>query len=62
MSKDELRSEIIKVLEKFSDKALEELYSYLKKLQNADASLLSNPKDLKRILSEDKELLQKLAR
>ena len=62
MSKDELRSEINKVLEKFSDKALEELYSYLKKLQNSDASLLSNPKDLKRILSEDKQLLQKLAR
>ena len=62
MSKDELRSEINKVLEKFSDKALEELYSYLKKLQSSDASLLSNPKDLKRILSEDKQLLQKLAR
>ena len=62
MSKDKLRSEINKVLEKFSDKALEELYSYLKKLQNSDGSLLSNPKDLKRILSEDKQLLQKLAR
>ena len=62
MSKDELRSEINKVLEKFSDKALEELYSYLKKLQNSDGSLLSNPKDLKRILSEDKQLLQKLAK
>ena len=62
MSKDELRSQINKVLEKFSDKALEELYSYLKKLQDSDASILSNPEDLKRILSEDKQLLQKLAR
>ena len=62
MSKDELRSEINKVLDKFSDKALEELYSYLKKLQNSNSSLLSNPKDLHKILSEDKQLLQKLAR
>jgi len=62
MSNDELRSEINKVLDKFSDKALEELYSYLKKLQNSNSSLLSNPKDLHKILSEDKQLLQKLAR
>ena len=62
MSKDELRSEINKVLDKFSDKALEELFSYLKKLQNSNSALLSNPKDLQRILSEDKQLLQKLAK
>ena len=62
MSKDEIRSEINKVLDKFSDKALEELYAYLKKLQNSNSALLSNPHDLHRILSEDKLLLQKLAR
>jgi len=61
MSKDELRSEIDRVLDKFSDKALEELYSYLKNIQNSNSSLLSNPKDLQRILSEDNQLLQKLA-
>ena len=60
MSKDELRSEINKVLNNFSDKALEELYSFLMKLQSANPTAFSNSKDLQKILSEDKKLLEKL--
>jgi hypothetical protein len=60
MSKQELRSEINKVLNNFSDKALEELYSFLKKLQSVNRSAFSNSKDLQKILSEDKQLLEKL--
>jgi hypothetical protein len=60
MSKEELRSEINKVLNNFSDKALEELYSFLKKLQFVNPSAFSNSKDLQKILSEDRQLLEKL--
>jgi uncharacterized phage infection (PIP) family protein YhgE len=62
MSNEELRSEINKVLNSFSDKALEELYSFLKKLQSANPTAFSNSKDLQKILSEDKQLLEKLAK
>ena len=62
MSKEELRSEINKVLNTFSDKALEELFSFLKKLQSSSPSSFSNSKDLQKILSEDKQLLEKLAK
>ena len=62
MSKEELRSEINKVLNTFSDKALEELFSFLKKLQASSPSAFSNSKDLQKILSEDKQLLEKLAK
>jgi len=62
MSKEELRSEINKVLNTFSDKALEELFSFLKKLQSSSPSAFSNSKDLQKILSEDKQLLEKLAK
>ena len=62
MSNEELRSEINKVLNNFSDKALEELFTFLKKLQSANPSAFSNSRDLQRILSEDKQLLEKLAK
>jgi hypothetical protein len=62
MSKEELRSEINKVLNNFSDKALEELFTFLKNLQFVNPSAFSNSKDLQKILSEDKELLEKLAK
>ena len=60
MSKDQLKYEINKVLDQFSDSALEELLSFLKQLESSD--LISNSSNLKKILSEDKQLLEKLAR
>ena len=61
MSKDEIKYEINKLLDHFSDKALEELLSYLQQLENNNHAALSNPNALQKILSEDKELLHKLA-
>jgi len=62
MSKDEIKSQINQVLDNFSDKALEELLSFLKQLESTNHKVFSNAYDLNKILSEDKELLEKLAK
>lgn len=61
MSKEEIKFEISKVLDHFSDKALAELLAFLKDLDNQNENDFSISTSLKRILSEDKELLAKLA-
>ena len=61
MSKEEIKLEINKLLDHFSDRALEELLSYLHQLETDKKHLLSDPTALHKILSEDKELLVKLA-
>jgi hypothetical protein len=60
MSKEEIKYEISKVLDRFSDKALEELLAFLKELDTRD---IKSPfsASLSKIISEDKELLAKLA-
>ena len=61
MSKDQIRYEINKVLDLMPDKALEDLLSFLKNVEgNSSDSFLDNSR-LKTILTEDKELLKKLA-
>ena len=61
MSKDQIKYEINKVLDLLPDKALEDLLSFLKNVEgNPIDSFLDNSR-LKIILTEDKELLQKLA-
>jgi hypothetical protein len=60
MSKDEIKYEINKVLDRFSDKSLEDLLSFLKNIETRNPSLLGSDAIIK-ILSEDKDLLQKLA-
>jgi len=62
MSKNEVKEEINKVLESVSDEALESILSYLKEIiSKSDADLiLSN--NLNKILSEDKEVLERLAK
>ncbi len=61
MSKDEIKYEINRVIDKFSNDALEELLSFLKQLQERNSPATMNSGLLQKILSEDKELLQKLA-
>ena len=61
MSKDEIKYEISKVLDNFSDKALAELLAFLKEFDNGKESITSNTTLLNRILLEDKDLLIKLA-
>ncbi len=61
MSKEEIKYEIGKVLDHFSDKALSELLVFLKELDSKhDVESTINPL-LRKILTEDKELLAKLA-
>lgn len=57
MSKEEIKYEISKVLDHLSDKALAELLTFLKELDTRNPVNSS----LHKILSEDKELLAKLA-
>jgi hypothetical protein len=62
MSKQEIQYEINKVLDQFSDKALSDLLNFLKKLEVKQPFTLFNSESLDKILNEDKELLEKLAR
>jgi hypothetical protein len=61
MSKEEMKHEINKVLDQFSDSALEELLSFLKQLEGNNRTYDINSEQLHRILQEDKHLLEKLA-
>ncbi|MBL0183925.1 MAG: hypothetical protein IPP96_17210 [Chitinophagaceae bacterium] len=61
MSKEEIKYEISKVLDHFSDKALAELLAFLRELDTRKESQTSTNSSLNKILTEDKELLAKLA-
>ncbi len=60
MSKEEIKYEISKVLDKFPDEALGEILTFLKKLE-AKQMEVSIKSSLNKILSEDTELLTRLA-
>ena len=62
MSKDEIKSEINKVLDRFSDKALSDLLSFLKNIENNQSISLLDISTLEKILTEDEDLLKKLAK
>jgi hypothetical protein len=61
MSKKEIKQEIEKVLDRFSDEALAELLAFLKELDSGKNHTIKLSSSLSKILSEDKELLTKLA-
>lgn len=61
MSKEEMKHEINKVLDHFSDSALKELLSFLKQLEQKHSASVLDFSQLQRILQEDKHLLEKLA-
>ena len=61
MSKEEIKYEINKLLDHFSDKALEELLGFLKTVELKKQQEISLSASLNKILAEDKELLAKLA-
>ena len=61
MSKDQIKYEINKVLDQFSNDALEELLAFLQQLEKRHKSDTINIDHLQKVISEDKELLQKLA-
>jgi hypothetical protein len=62
MSKEEIKYEISKVLDHFSDQALGEFLAFLKELDTKKEVKASITSSLNKILSEDKELLAKLAK
>jgi hypothetical protein len=62
MSKEEIKYEINKMLDQFSDKALEEPLTFLKQLGPTDTAACQDSNDLQKILSEDHQLLEKLAK
>ena len=61
MAKKEIKDEISKVLDHFSDNALSELLKFLRELDSKNNLNISSKSSLDRILQEDKELLAKLA-
>jgi hypothetical protein len=61
MSKDEIKSEINRVLDNLSSDALHELLSFLRQLEETQPLYKLDAEKLNSILEEDAELLKKLA-
>ena len=61
MTKTQLHSEIQKVLDNVPETILQDVLDFLKALQDQPADKVKLTNNLRKILSEDKELLEKLA-
>ncbi len=61
MSNEELKKEIVKVLEAVPDEMLEDILEYLRFLIGNAKDKIDMTSNLRQIINEDKELLQKLA-
>lgn len=61
MSKEEIKHEINKVLDQFPEKALQELLDFLKELEAKQTFAAIRTNYLQQILTEDRELLKRLA-
>ena len=62
MSKEQIKNEIAKELDKLSDKALGEMLSFLKSLEEPGKMKLTDKDKLEKILKEDGGLLERLAK
>lgn len=62
MTTKEIKSEIQKSLDKVPENVLQDILDFLRKAESQPAERLSLMKDLRNILSEDKELLERLAK
>ena len=62
MSKEEIKQEINKVLDHLPDKTLQGILSFLKSIEEKQIFSLVDRAVLDKILSEDKDLLEKLAK
>jgi len=62
MSKEEIKHEINKVLDHFPDKTLQDILSFLKNIEGKQTISIADRTVLEKILSEDKDLLEKLAK
>lgn len=61
MSRLDIKTEIQKLLDEVPENALEEVLSYLNMMKDVTPEILRNSKNLNKVLTEDKELLKKLA-
>ena len=60
MTKTQIQSEIQKVLDTVPESVLQDVLNFLKELQDQPAQKVRLTSDLRKILSEDKDLLEKL--
>jgi mRNA-degrading endonuclease RelE of RelBE toxin-antitoxin system len=61
MTKTLIKTEIQKVLDKIPEAILQDVLDFLKELQNQPGEKVKLTNNLRQILSEDKELLERLA-
>jgi hypothetical protein len=61
MTKTQIQTEILKVLDSVPETLLQDVLDFLKALQDQPADKVRLTNNLRQILSEDKELLEKLA-
>ena len=62
MTTNEIKSEIQKSLDNVPEGVLQDILDFLKKAENQPADRLNLMRDLRDILAEDKELLERLAK
>ena len=62
MTTGQIKSKIKKAIDNMPDNALEGILDYLEEIQGKTADDIQMSQQLRKILSEDKELLEKLAR
>ncbi|MEQ9308045.1 MAG: hypothetical protein RLN90_01220 [Balneolaceae bacterium] len=61
MSKEQVKTAISELLDNTSEQVLQEVYDYLKSVQGKSTESISLSHNLRTILTEDKELLERLA-
>lgn len=62
MTTTQIKTEIQKVLDNVPESALQDVLDFLKELQPSSVGQIKLTNDLRQILAEDKELLEKLAK
>ena len=62
MTTKEIKSEIQKSLDNVPESVLQDVLDFLKKVENQPTERLNLMKDFRDILTEDKELLERLAK
>lgn len=62
MTTKEIKSEIQKTLDNIPENVLQDILDYLKLIQGKSADKIELSKNLRDIITEDKELLERLAR
>ncbi len=62
MTVNEIKSEIQKSLDNVPESVLQDILDFLKQAENQPADRLNLMRDLRDILAEDKELLERLAK